>query len=327
MVNTPLNSNAEQTTPREIERVALNLDSLLDGCSLGILWYGLYNSAILHYYRIKNDLPTFNHYTNEYHSDLWKWYYSSSNIDKIRAGIRKTFEEADFIIIPERLDSYKYASYALFVRAGDVASYLNSSESPKFVVRMVLHDNNNVRLLLLHKLKKGEVSKYELLILPYGGDHVASGTDYYPQAISDRITRPNLSPRANLQAKAPQVEYDKKYAFDNDANTFWEETGPYPFLLSIDSASGKIITKYILQAGPVWHGGNYRMPTAWKLQGSNDSSAWVDLDTRINQTNWGGLEERVFAIGTPAVFKYYRLCYTSVGEPGIIRLYEVRLLT
>lgn len=236
-INTPLTSNADQTTPHEIERVALSLDSILDGGSLGILWYGLYNSAILHYYRVKNDLPTFRHYVNEYHSELWRWYYSSSNIDKIRAGIRKTFEEADFIIIPERLDSYKYASYALFVSAEDVASYLNSSKSPKFVVRMVLHDNNNVRLLLLQKLKKGEVSKYEPIILPYGADQVASKTDYYPHALSDRIKRPNLTLRSNPQAKAPQAKYGKKYAFDNDPNTFWEEAGQYPFLLPFDSAT------------------------------------------------------------------------------------------
>ncbi len=184
-VNTPLTIPPDQITPREIERIALSLDNLLDGGSLGILWYGSYNSAILHYYRIKNDLSLFNHYVNEYHSDLWKWYYSPDNIEKIKTGIRKTFEEADFIIIPESLGAYKNASYALFVRGDDVANYLNSSESQKFVVRMVLHDYNNVRLLLLQRLKKGKVSKYDAFKLPYRVMAITEEIDY-PQAISDR---------------------------------------------------------------------------------------------------------------------------------------------
>ncbi len=318
-INTPLTSNLNLTTPREIERVALSLDSLLDGGSLGILWYGLYNSAILHYYRIKNDLPTFRHYTNEYHSDLWKWYYSPSNIEKIRAGIRKTFEEADFVIIPESPASYRNAPYALFVRAEDVAAYLNSSESPKFVVRMVLHDNENMRLLLLQRLKKGEISKYEPLKLPYVSPTTPNEIDY-PQAMSDRINHTKLFSRIE-----PQMKYGKENAFDNDPSTFWEEVGPYPFLLPLNTVSIKVITRYVLQSGPAWHGGNRRMPTAWILQGSNDELLWLDLDIRTNQVNWKDIEERSYDIAVSTAFKFYRLCFTAVGERGIVRLYEAKL--
>jgi len=73
-----------------------------------------------------------------------------------------------------------------------------------------------------------------------------------------------------------------------------------------------------------WWVDNYpgRTPTAWKLQGSNDDSAWTDLDTVSGFSPNSSSVDFVFAVASPASYAYYRLyitanggnAYTGVGE-------------
>lgn len=313
---TSLVRDQSAASPREVEMFAKDLDKFLEGRSLAFLWYEMYNYPIINYYRIKNDLVPINFYTNEYYKYLWVPPYLAENNENIRMGIKKTFEDADFVIIPEFSNYYfKQEPYPLYQRSDDLANYLNSPESPKFVVRMVLHEPGGVRLLLLQRAEDALLEgarDYEQFRLPYGPSTILD-TKNYASVMSDKF-----------ETIVADVPFSWKSALDNNTDTFWEENGSYPHWIQVKYRGPVIINKYALQAVPDAHGGNDRMPMGWILQGSNDNQKWVDLDSRSGQANWKNNEERIFGISKPGAYKFYRL-YCTNGRPDIIRLYELKL--
>ena len=186
-LQTPLARTSDRPTPREVESLALRLDELLKGGTLSVLWYQNYNPVILLYYRAKNDLPDVKLYTNKYYYDIWSQYdYTDENRKRIREGIRKHFEEATLNIIPEYSDLYyQHQPYALYKFRDEIVDYLNSPESPRFVVRMILHDTPTARLLVLQREDEAG-GKGEPLKLPYGPSGGPPRPDYSDKVIRHR---------------------------------------------------------------------------------------------------------------------------------------------
>lgn len=174
------NVDSSAATPLEVETFACRLDSFLRGRSISLLWYEMYNAPIINYYRIKNHLPAILFYSNNYFSAMWG--PQAKNNENIRLGIKKTFQEADFVIIPEFSDSYSLnESYAFYHQRDDIASYLNSYESPKFVIRKILHEPGSIRLLLLQKedaAKKEGITGITPLVIPYGSSTTLKRLNY-----------------------------------------------------------------------------------------------------------------------------------------------------
>jgi hypothetical protein len=56
-----------------------------------------------------------------------------------------------------------------------------------------------------------------------------------------------------------------------------------------------------------------RAPKDFTLQGF-DGSKWVVLDTRVNQTGWGGVERRAYQVQNPGAFTEYRLLVTDDND-------------
>jgi hypothetical protein len=82
--------------------------------------------------------------------------------------------------------------------------------------------------------------------------------------------------------------------------------------LRVDFGSGNapvIATYSITTASP-----NY--PTAFKLQGSSDNSAWVDLDSRTGQV-WSGTETKTFSVSSPVAYRYYRILLVSSASTAM----------
>ncbi len=180
---TPLDTDTAAATPREVEKFSRDIEGILQGRSLAILWYEMYSGAIINYYRVKNNLyPLGNlYYPDDYIKYLWVPPYSPENLKNIQTALRNTFERSDYIIIPEFSDYYfKQEPYPLFQRSDDVVNYLNSPESPRFAVRMVLHDAGGIRLLLIQKEKDAlrDGKPFELLKLPYGPSSSSSKSEY-----------------------------------------------------------------------------------------------------------------------------------------------------
>jgi hypothetical protein len=82
--------------------------------------------------------------------------------------------------------------------------------------------------------------------------------------------------------------------------------------LRVDFGSGNapvIATYSITTASP-----NY--PSAFKLQGSSDNSAWVDLDSRTGQV-WSGTETKTFSVSSPVAYRYYRIQLISSASTAM----------
>ncbi|AKJ03762.1 hypothetical protein ATI61_11613 [Archangium gephyra] len=57
-----------------------------------------------------------------------------------------------------------------------------------------------------------------------------------------------------------------------------------------------------------------RAPRDFQLQGSNGGDAWVTVDSRSNEINWGSNEERHYTVSTPGSYLKYRLYVTEDND-------------
>lgn len=296
-------------SPQEVESFAKGLDGLTNGGTISMLWYRHYNPNILNYYRVKNNLSFIKIYRNTYYDNMWfPANHTEDDRIKVRAELHKQFEEASIIIMAEYLYSYGLGNpYALYQFRDEIPIYLNAPDSPRFVVRMILYEYGGERLLVLQREKDAN-GQGESLRLPYGPKPSGPIPPDYGKGVI-------------------KYKFDSSRCVNNilDKGIFFEKVGPYPHGVERKCNMQVVAKKYSAGAGPKIHSAHMRMPVAWKLQGSNDKTNWVDLDTRTEQTNWTDDEVRSFDIAKPAPYRYYRLYATAGVDPTIIRLYKFDL--
>jgi hypothetical protein len=65
----------------------------------------------------------------------------------------------------------------------------------------------------------------------------------------------------------------------------------------------------------------------WKLQGSNDNTTWVDIDTRTGELFSARYQTRRFEVpGTPQAYTYYRIFMTANNGSSLVQIGEWRLI-
>jgi hypothetical protein len=172
-------------SPQQVETFVKRLDELLKGGTFSMIWYQHYNPNIIRYYRVKNNLPDVELYMNTYFNDIWTPLdYSDKNRKNVRWEIEKHFEEASVIVIPEFSDKYyQHQPYAIYKFRDEIVDYLNSGKAPRLVVRWILHDTPEDRLLVLQR-EEDAGGEGEPIKLPYGPSTDAKGPDY-----SDKVER------------------------------------------------------------------------------------------------------------------------------------------
>ncbi|MCH5718488.1 hypothetical protein [Niabella hibiscisoli] len=69
-----------------------------------------------------------------------------------------------------------------------------------------------------------------------------------------------------------------------------------------------------------------RDPKTWVLEGSQDKTNWITLDTKNNQIFLYRNETRVFDFTNTAAYKHYRLRITQTAGSADIQLSEWLLL-
>lgn len=113
-------------------------------------------------------------------------------------------------------------------------------------------------------------------------------------------------------------EADKAF---NDGAQYWLGTGGGVDWLKVACPSSHTVVSYGVRVQPTLDAA--RAPHDFKLQGSNDGSAWTDLDAQTDQTAWTAGELRTFAVVGASAYTYFRLSisanngdatYTQVGE-------------
>jgi hypothetical protein len=55
--------------------------------------------------------------------------------------------------------------------------------------------------------------------------------------------------------------------------------------------------------------------TAWEIQGSNNGTDWVTLDTRTGETGWANSETRFYEFTNKAAYEYHRVSFSGGGGP------------
>lgn len=179
-----LTPQRQTPAPHTVEGFALTLDQMLGkNGKVAILWFENYNSPILNYYLLKDDLPPLNEYTGPYYGNFWSQTdYSPANGAMIAKGVEDAFRKATLVIIPEYMDLYRdIQPYALYKFRTLLGAWLNSTQAPQMRVLMIVQDSPSVRFLVLQRAELAG-AKGEPLHLPWG-DRAARPDDHYSSAV------------------------------------------------------------------------------------------------------------------------------------------------
>lgn len=130
------------------------------------------------------------------------------------------------------------------------------------------------------------------------------------------MTGPN-TPRGIVTRSGIYTSTDEAWqAFDANPNgTQWvsETWTSNPVWIGYEWGDGpRQITRYSLRFinGTL----TSRAPRDFQLQGSNGGDSWVTVDSRTNEINWAGNEERHYTVSTPGSYSKYRLYVTEDND-------------
>lgn len=314
---TPIEISLEAANPNDVSNFAVNLEKIIGNKNLTILWYGqAYNRFILNYYRLQNGIPEAKFYASREEISLLTTSYTSECAENIpiegfRKLLRKLMLKSDYIMIPENINNFQFmmGQPGLANRREELARFLNSPESPRYGVKMILHDYYGTRLLLLEKLKFGKnPNRLDLLKLPYG-----SKAHIYPRATRD-----------TYREIIPKNLFSTRMLSSSSTDDFWEVNGIYPHVIQAEIVERKKIVGYSFRAGIYVPEAIDRMPTDWTLEGSNDGEKWIKLDSRSSQNQWEKGGEETFLIQNPDIYTYYRFVFLNGGNKRIIRIHEIK---
>jgi len=108
-------------------------------------------------------------------------------------------------------------------------------------------------------------------------------------------------------------------AFDLDNNSKWLDFSATSFL-QIQYASTSAFNQYVIVSGNDSPG---RDPRNWTIQGSNNGTNWVTLNTQTNQTWTGRNQARTFSFSNSTAYSYYKMDITGNNGDGLIQLSEL----
>ncbi len=110
--------------------------------------------------------------------------------------------------------------------------------------------------------------------------------------------------------------------FDGTTDTKWLSWDPTASA-QVTLSEATSITHYAISSANDF---DERDPKDWTLQGSNDASAWTDLDRQTGQAFTARLQQKDYKLAAPtAAYKYFRLNITANNGGPILQLSELLL--
>jgi hypothetical protein len=153
---------------------------------------------------------------------------------------------------------------------------------------------------------------------------VSGGSDIFPAMTGGTTSGVTITDSVHLDSTSVGWKVGNN-ANGNTAADSWATDGTgQPWWVKADFGDGTggtpgaqtIIEWTIANSGNTTGTWNTFSPKDFKLQGSNDNSAWSDLDTHTNVTSWGSPETKTYTLGSPGSYRYYRVYITaSNGSP------------
>jgi hypothetical protein len=121
-----------------------------------------------------------------------------------------------------------------------------------------------------------------------------------------------------------QANEGKAQAFDNNINTKWLDWSATSWLqYGFANNESRVITRYVLTSGNDMPG---RDPKNWTLQGSNNGTDFITLDTRANEIFSGRKLSKTYNFSNTTPYRFYRLNITANTDGGeITQLSELKL--
>ena len=145
-------------------------------------------------------------------------------------------------------------------------------------------------------------------------------------------TAPLLLGNRVLTASTETAKGPLSSAFDGKTRYFWEAVGPFPHWVQVDFGKDTPprVTGYRLATGgdgPNGEDSTERMPVQFRLMGSNDGEAWIELDLRQNEPPWQPYQSRIYTVAFPEPYRWIRLVVDATLNKRVLRLYVVEMLT
>ena len=111
---------------------------------------------------------------------------------------------------------------------------------------------------------------------------------------------------------------------DGDTNTkFLIFDYPTDFWMQQEFFNKEIANQYTLTSG---NDADSRDPKDWVLAGSNDGTAWTELDTRTDESFSSRNETKEYTFNSTTPYKHYRMSITANNGDSLFQLSEWRLL-
>lgn len=129
------------------------------------------------------------------------------------------------------------------------------------------------------------------------------------------IMTSDTTPSGVVTASGQEALYQKWKAFDGNNGTHWTSASGWPQWIQYQFVSPETIEQYRI----VWDG-NHPFISSWTFSGSNNGSAWDELDAKVNYLGSpppvGHITTGVFDISNTTAYSYYRLTITAIVWPG-----------
>ena len=107
------------------------------------------------------------------------------------------------------------------------------------------------------------------------------------------------------------------HVFEPSTNTWTVGTNDYPWFVNLDtgdSSKGYRINSYRIRAST----NSLYWSQSWILEGSNNNSTWVTVDSRSSITYPGSLLwTSYFSVSSPDYYRYYKITFTQSNNYGI----------
>lgn len=154
---------------------------------------------------------------------------------------------------------------------------------------------------------------------------VAGGIKKIDAVTSLPLMTSNTAPAGHVASASNTYSTGFPYrAFDGEqVSNSWLANDPFPQWLQRKLPAPQAISGYVISARSPHYA-----PKNWTLQGSNDGSSFVVIDTQTNQTNWTShaVGERTFTLAQVETYQYYRLNVTAVDGSVRVDVQELRLI-
>ncbi|MFI6369530.1 glycosyl hydrolase family 95 catalytic domain-containing protein [Streptomyces sp. NPDC050546] len=167
---------------------------------------------------------------------------------------------------------------------------------------------------------KAGVSHFQVSEIGLSGVDLGAGGALYLSSPSGHSEGSGDGPGAGAVSRTTDISS----SVDGDPATVWRIDAPAPAVVwQAESARAAVVTSYTLTAAPDRPKDD---PRGWRLEGSQDGTAWTTLDTQNPGASFAGRgEARTFRIANSTAYRVHRLTLTPGASSARFQIAGIAL--